>query len=474
VLILFGGVGSLLCFIDAFSANTPVTVNPPQPLTFFHLNELKKIPIRDYTERRIFLEFQDRFATACGLALQGLGQVPFAVDLLPPQKQSSFFSRIKNPFRKKNTPAAWGFDFGFSCFKAVRVTFDEDGVFAVTECFHCHHPNVALAENNGDEAYEALSDEEIAQLLNKQDGPKNPFARDDGTAFEPLTQDRFQSLAVESFLAKYEYQGESICIGYPAHDILCANIKLPQMPPQQTWQAVHYEAKHHLPDNPNLFQTGYLVLGWEEDEQNNMMQYVHLFSARAGTIDSKLHLLGKYGIAPNLMTSNVLANLNYAYLLLTLPPVEQPSDQTEEQLQPLQNGNGDFEPPEIQSILVCDMGTQGTDLTFYNLREIRHFYLDIGGQDFTKSIAKTLGESFSHAEAIKRNPTKRAEDTAKVVEALKPVAKRLVEEILLRLQHFRKSGATLDKVVVLGGGFQLKGFAAYFKSLLNNTWKNGS
>jgi Tfp pilus assembly PilM family ATPase len=280
-------------------------------------------------------------------------------------------------------------------------------------------------------------------------------------------------LAVESFLAKYEYQGELICIGYPAHDILCANIKLPQMPPQQTWQAVNYEAKHHLPDNPNLFQTGYLVLGWEEDEQNNMMQYVHLFSARAGTIDSKLHLLGNYGIAPNLMTSNVLANLNYAYSLLTMPPIEQPTDQVDDQ-QPTQQqtSNDNFEPPEIQSILVCDMGTQGTDLTFYNLREIRHCYLDIGGQDFTKSIAKTLGETFEFAEAIKRNPTKRAEDTAKVVEALKPIAKRLVEEILLRLQHFRKEGATLDKVVVLGGGFQLKGFATYFKNLLNNMWKN--
>jgi len=120
------------------------------------------------------------------------------------------------------------------------------------------------------------------------------------------------------------------------------------------------------------------------------------------------------------------------------------------------------------------MGTQGTDLTFYDVREIRHFYLDIGGQDFTKSIVQALGETFPRAEAIKRNPTKRTEDTAKVVESLKPVAKRLVDEILLRLQHFRKSGATLDKVVVLGGGFQLKGFATYFKNLLNITWKNGS
>lgn len=443
-----------------------MTTDPSQPpLTFVHLNDHKKLPIRDDTQRQQYLEFHDRFATACGLALQGIGQVPFAVDLLPPQKQPSFFSRIKGSLRKKPVPAAWGFDFGYSCFKAVRVTYDEDGVLTVDECYQCHHPDDGLSDNESEKPVDEPAEEYITQLLEKQDCPKNPFARDD-TVREPLTQERFQSLAIESFLAKYEYQGETICIGYPAHDILCANVKLPQMPPQQTWQAVHYESKHHLPDNPHLFQTGYLVLGWEEDEQNNMMQYIHLFSARAGTIDDKLRLLHKYGIVPNLMTSNILANLNYAYLLLTSPP----ATQDEEQNTP--GESGDFEPPEIKSILVCDMGTQGTDLTFYDLREIRHFYLDVGGRDFTKSIAKTLGETFHRAEAIKRDPPKRAEDTAKVVEALKPVAKRLVDEILLRLRHFRKSGTTLDQVVVLGGGFQLKGFAAYFKGLINTMWKN--
>ena len=448
-----------------------MTATPPQPpLTFIHLNEHRMLPIRDYTERQLFLEFHDRFATACGLALQGLGQVPFAVNLLPPERPASFFSKIRSSFRKKPVPSAWGFDFGFSCFKAVRVTFDDGGVFAVDECFHCHHPQVTLPEEDNGQSFETMPEEEIVQLLEKQDGPKNPFEHSD-SAPEPLTQERFQSLAIESFLAKYEYQGESIGIGYPAHDILCTNFILPQMSPQQTWQAVQYEAKHHLSDNPNLFHTGYLILGWEEDEQNVMKQYVHLFLARLGTIESKLQMLQKYGISPNLMTSNVLANLNYAHLLFTLPPVVQPPFVDNAQNPPEQNE--DFEPPEIQSILVCDMGTQGTDLTFYNLREIRHYYLDIGGQDFTKSIAKSLGESFSHAEAIKRNPTKRTENTAKVVEAVKPVARRLVDEILLRLQHFRKSGATLDKVVVLGGGFQLRGFAAYFKSLLNAHWKNG-
>ena len=436
------------------------------PLTFVHLNEMKQLPIRDYTDRRSFLQFHDRFATACALAMQGLGDVPFSVDLLPHEKPS-FFSKFK---RKKQIPAAWGFDFGYSCVKAVRLTFDEEGVFAVDECFHCHHPYDGPPLNE-EESQAKLSEQQIADLI-RQQTPKSPFDFDEVPMVSmPLDQNQFRNLALESFLSKYEYQGESICIGYPGHNILCANIKLPQMPSQQTWQAVQYESKHHLPDNPNLFQTSYLVLGWEEDEQNIMKQYIHLFSARLGIIENLLMSLHKYGIAPTLMTSNVLANLNYAYQLFSLPPVAQPPRNPEEPF-PQSPSNENFEPPEIQSILICDMGTMGTDLTFYNLREIRHSYIDIGGQDFTKSIAKSLGETFQFAEAIKRNPTQRAEDTSKVVEALKPVARSLVDAILLRLEHFRQSGTPLDKIVVLGGGFQLKGFAAYFKNLLQATWKS--
>jgi Tfp pilus assembly PilM family ATPase len=447
-------------------------------MIFRHLNEYHQPPVRDYTERRLFLQFHDRFATACGLALQGLEQVPFEVDLLPHEKKQSFFSRIKGSFRKKNLPAAWGLDFGNSCIKAVRVTFDDEGVLAVDQCFHCHHPYDGPPQDD-DASLAKLTDQQIAELLQKTEH-KNPFAHgNEGTsACLPIDQHRFQSLAMESFLTKYTYQGETICVGYPSHNILCTNTTLPQMTPQQTWQAVQYEAKHLMPDNPNLFQPGYLVLGWEEDEQNVMKQYVHLFSTRIGTTETLLMLLQKYGIVPNLMTTSILANLNYAYLLSTLPPVSQPPFNTETSAQQTESASSknhetspSDEKPELQSILICDMGTQGTELIFYNLREIKHYYIDVGGQNFTKSIAKTTGEPFHTAEAIKRNPTKRAEDIPKVVEALKPVAIRLVDEIALRLQSVRLSGVPLDHVVVLGGGFQLKGFANYFKSLLHAKWK---
>jgi len=88
-------------------------------------------------------------------------------------------------------------------------------------------------------------------------------------------------------------------------------------------------------------------------------------------------------------------------------------------------------------------------------------------------IASALDKTFSEAEAIKRDPVRRAEKD-KVIKAMTPVVGILLDEILRRLNHLRHSGATLDKVVVLGGGFQLSGFASYFESLLQKKWKNGT
>jgi cell division ATPase FtsA len=132
-----------------------------------------------------------------------------------------------------------------------------------------------------------------------------------------------------------------------------------------------------------------------------------------------------------------------------------------------------FEPPEIESILVCDMGAIGTDLVFYNLKEILHYYVTVGGDHFTQAIAKALDISHERAEGFKRNPLASGHGT-EIVEALKPVAKQLVNEVMLRLERFRKNGGNLDKVIVLGSGFQLQGFADYFRKVLEASWKTAT
>ena len=428
------------------------------PLEFLHLNEHRKIPLRDETERRMFTNAHDRFATACGLALQGLGLVPFCIDMLP-QKKQGVFERIKNAFSRKRPVAAWGIDIGNSCMKAVKVAFDADSVPVVEHCYLCHYHFEALksSEESGADIRETKIMEALAE-------PMNPFQRDEPPVGKELDVPTKRKLAVQGFLHKYEYQGEVIGVGYPSQDLICANVAIPADTPQIAEAAIPFEFKHHLPYDEDKFLPNYIFLGSAEGDEGVTKQCFHLFSTKMSTMQDTLDLLGEHGIMPDMMTTNHLANLNYATFLLMSPPVAQtPEEQAAAE-------EKEFEPPDIESILICDMGASGMDLIFYGLKELSHFYIPIGGDWFTQEIATALEIPLPRAEGYKRDPLASGHGQ-EIVEALKPLVKKLANEITLRLEHFRKGGGKLDKVIVLGGGFQLRGFAAYFRSVLEVLWK---
>ena len=415
--------------------------------------------MRDETGRRIFTNAQDRFATACGLALQGLGLVPFDINLLPQPKQG-FFTRIKSAFSRKRTVAAWGMDIGNSCVKAVKVILDAEGVPVVEHCYHClyHFDAVKPSEESADNQSETKIMEVLAE-------PSNPFANE-APPIEFKAKDLMskKKLAIEGFLHKYEYQGETICVGYPSQDLICANVSISADTPEIAEKAIPFEFEHRLPYEEERFLPNYLFLGSVDGGDGVTKQCFHLFSTKISMMQDTLDLLGEYGIMPNIMTTNHLANLNYSTFLLMSPPVPQTAkEQTEME-------GKEFEPPDVESILVCDMGAAGMDLIFYDLKELSHFYIPIGGDYFTQVIATALKIPFARAEGYKRDPLGSGYGQ-EIVDALKPAVKKLVQEITVRFERFRKNGGKLDKVIVMGSGFQLRGFAAYFRAVLETLWK---
>ena len=428
------------------------------PFAFLHLNEHRTIPLRDETERRMFTNAHDRFATACGLALQGLGLVPFSVDMLP-QKKQGFFERMKNAFSRKRPVAAWRMDIGNSCMKAVKVILDADGVPVVEHCYLCHYhfDSVKSSEESSVNNFETKIVEALAE-------PMNPFQRDEPSVRMELDVPTKRKLAVQGFLHKYEYQGEVIGVGYPSQDLICANVAIPADTPQIAETAIPFEFKHHLPYEEDRFLPNYIFLGSVDENDDVTKQCFHLFSTKILAMQDTLDLLGEHGIVPDMMTTNHLANLNYATFLLMSPPVV-PTPEEQAAVE-----EKEFEPPDVESILICDMGASGMDLIFYDLRELSHFYIPIGGDRFTQEIATSLQIPWPRAEGYKRDPLASGHGQ-EIVESLKPLVKKLANEITLRLERFRKGGGKLDKVIVLGGGFQLRGFAAYFRSVLEMLWK---
>lgn len=434
----------------------------PKPFDFFSLQEQRGLPVRDYTERKLYQNFHSRFATACGIALQGIDRAAFAVNLLPPRTEKKFLGMFS---RKKKMPtAAWGFDFGHSCVRAVRLFVDEDDVIAVDQCFHMHHPFDGPRSDGTTQTLADLTDAQVAAAVSNttketMPNPFQPAVPDVGPSYTDAQDGFFQS-AIETFLMRYEYRGETIGVGYPSHDVLSTNIRLPTMPPQLLTDALAHAAKSFMPESLFLHRIYHLLLGAEEIEAMGEQQYFHYFAIKNRTIENLLETLGKYGIEPAVMTTNVLANLSYGYYLSASPVVSQPGETAALLAEPSQK-------TEAGTLLICDMGTLGTDIIFYDMRNIHHSYLQIGGQEFTAQLARELGESFMAAEGIKRDPVGRSGNPAAVAAALKPTAQRFIRELKLRLTHFCGSQPIkIDSVMVLGGGFMMKGFANYFRSIL--------
>ncbi len=112
------------------------------------------------------------------------------------------------------------------------------------------------------------------------------------------------------------------------------------------------------------------------------------------------------------------------------------------------------------SIIVMDIGAGSTKLALIDEGVVRGSHIiNIGGQDITSSLAKSLGLTFAEAEEIKCRAGLIGDYEGRDVFAAGEVilssimneAKRFVEN------YEQKHGAKINKVVLVGGGARLKG-----------------
>lgn len=117
-------------------------------------------------------------------------------------------------------------------------------------------------------------------------------------------------------------------------------------------------------------------------------------------------------------------------------------------------------------ISIVDIGAQSTDITIVEGGEIVMVRpVPLGSDNLTQAIASTLGISFSEAQKLKekevsvilgRAPSNEREE--KVSRAIQPVLEELLDEIRRSIGYYRSQlrGATIENLVLTGGGIQLK------------------
>lgn len=116
---------------------------------------------------------------------------------------------------------------------------------------------------------------------------------------------------------------------------------------------------------------------------------------------------------------------------------------------------------DLHFAMIIDMGAASTKLYIVERGVVRNSHIiNRGSQDITATIARMNSISFADAEVIKRERGMIAEGEANIREAVTVTAEYIFSEAnRVLFFHQRQSRKNVDKVILIGGGSALKGFA---------------
>jgi hypothetical protein len=130
--------------------------------------------------------------------------------------------------------------------------------------------------------------------------------------------------------------------------------------------------------------------------------------------------------------------------------------------------NDDTPRGKKRSVVVLDIGTEASNLIITDgAKIIWQRPLPLGGNNFTRALAKELKLTFAKAEHLKRNAAKSPE-LPQILKALKPVLQDFVGEVQRSLGYFTNThrDAHVGYLVGLGSAFRLPGLQKYLAEKL--------
>ncbi len=363
-------------------------------------------------EGNAWTAYPGRFAVACGLALQGLGRGPVGLDFR--QAEAGFWSRVgRLRGARQRAGVAWGIEIGSDAIKVVKLAGgDGRGPVEVRACDVISHRRSLSRVGNAGEARDVVA---------------------------------------ESF-AKYRQQhaprDEPMCFGLPGRITLCRDIRLPRMDAKHVADAIRYEVRRYVPgDADSLVWRHHSEEPGVGDGGKGTQQHL-VVAIRRAMMEQEEETFERLQVSPALLQSEYLALHNYhAY-----------QSWWDEKGKPETVAGGD------RVRVMLEMGSSGTNMVFSGARTVRARYLGVGGQAFTEALGKEFQLTGAQTERLKRNPT-RGPSWRRYEAALAPVLATLSRQIEAALDAYRRDdpGARIERIVTLGGGFQLHGLLRYLR-----------
>ncbi|MEZ6093062.1 MAG: type IV pilus assembly protein PilM [Pirellulaceae bacterium] len=309
----------------------------------------------------------------------------------------------------------WGVDIGICSIKALRCL-------------------------DGDNAGEVIADKfdyiEFPKMLNQPD-------------VEPEEEIR---AALTQFLERNELKGDKVAISVPGQMGLPRFFRPPPVDIKTLPDIVKYEVKQQIPFPIEDVIWDWQKLGGVEVDDRVVDAEVGLFAMKREAVYKALKPFDEAGIEVDLIQLSPLAVFNFVThdVFESLPSAEEFDPDN---------------PPE--STVVMSMGTDTTDLIVTNGIKLWLRNIPVGGNHFTKQLAREMKLTHAKAEHLKRN-AKQAEDPKSIFRAMRPVFTDLVNEVQRSLTFFRSidKNARLSKIVLVGNAAKLPGLRQFLASQL--------
>lgn len=316
--------------------------------------------------------------------------------------------------------SVWGIDIGQCALKAIKLTFDAKQDRAVAVAFDfIEHPKI-LSQPDAD-------------------------------------PDELIKAALDKFVERNPINGSEVYISVPGQAGLSRFVKLPPVESKKVPDIVNFEARQQIPFALTDVVWDYQRIGTGDDEDGGPIELdVGIFAIRKEAVRKHLAPFQTEGIDVHTVQLAPVALYNFAAFDIVY---HQAAAATE--------GEAPAEEEEGDTIVILDMGADKTDVVITDGDSIWLRNLPIGGNHFTRALAKDLKLTFAKAEHLKRNATK-APDPKKLYQAMRPVFQDFLGELQRSISFFASThrSSVIKKIVGLGNGFRLPGLQKFLQQNL--------
>ena len=251
--------------------------------------------------------------------------------------------------------------------------------------------------------------------------------------------DELIGAALEKFVSRNDWQGDSFVMGVPGQQTFARFCKLPPVEARRIPDIVRFEASQQIP-----FDMDDVVWDYQVFQNEDLPDLeVGIFAMRRDLIQKHLDYFSSVGIAPRIIQTIPSALYNFCRY---------------------EYGT---EIEEGTATIIVDVGAQHTDLIVVEANSAWSRNIPLGGNSFTEALVKAFKLTFAKAETLKRTAAT-SKYARQIFQAMRPVFADLVAEIQRSVGFYSSTHREVEikRVLACGNAFHLPGLQKYLENNL--------